>query len=184
MSIESVMPSNLNLILFKTFFHEQTGICLPSGFRAVIMEDLFSTLTLSCFPSQLISFLQLYQWIVSLFLRELLSWVFFLVFNAADPTATLTPHTHTWCRGDKYYTFSQDCLLALILWGSLLRICHSWWWCFHLPGIWNWWCSAHLCSSLVPGNILEPSCKFSLSSPAPSLRAISTVVAMEICLGV
>ena len=69
MSIESVMPFNFNLIIFKTFFHEQTGICLPSGFRAVISEDLFSTLMLSCFPSQLISFLELYQWIVSL--REL-----------------------------------------------------------------------------------------------------------------
>ena len=80
-------------ILFKTFFHEQTGICLPSGFRAMIMEDLFSTLMLSCFPSQLISFLQLYQWIVSLFLRELLS--FLPRFQCCRPDRHPSPHTHT-----------------------------------------------------------------------------------------
>lgn len=176
------MPSNLNLIIFWTFFHEQTGICLRSGFCAVIIEDLFSTLMLSCFPSQLISFLTVVSMDCFTFSKRAFILSFLPCFQCCRPPPP-TPRAHTWCCGDKY-TFSQDSLLALILGGILSCICHSWWWCFHLPGIWNWWCSAHLCSRLVPGNILEPSCKFSLSSPAPSLRAISTVAAMEICLGV
>lgn len=44
--------------------------------------------------------------------------------------------------------------------------------CSHLPGIWSRWCSANLCSSLVPETILELSYKFSLPSPEPSLHSL------------
>lgn len=90
----------------------------------------------------------------------------------------------TGCRWSNIKSFLRTVLLALVLGVSFTTICHSWWGCSHLPGIWNWWCSANLCSSLVPEGILGLSCKFSLSSPMPSICSICIVAAMEIYLGV